>query len=59
MKQLLVLLICGLFVACAESTDVAEETPRKVDLNLVVANGSVSPIGGLTPSGQPDEAALT
>ena len=61
MKKVLLIALCGLLVACGgNSVPVAEapEAPLKVDLNLVVADGSVRPAGGMTTSGQPDEAAM-
>ncbi len=61
MKKVLLTALCGLLVACGgNSVPVAElpEAPLKVDLNLVIADGTVSPAGGMTTSGQPDEAAL-
>jgi len=58
MKRILLTAVCGLLVACGDNAEVASEPPLKVDLNLVVADGSVTPSGGMTTSGQPDEAAL-
>jgi len=58
MKRILLTAVCGLLVACGDNAEVASEPPLKVDLNLVVADGSVSPVDGMTSSGQPDEAAL-
>lgn len=58
MKRILLTALCGLLVACGNSAEVADQPPLKVDLNLVVADGSVSPAGGITTAGQPDEAAL-
>ena len=53
------LLVLGFLLslsACAG--DVAPELPRKADLNDVVATGVVRPVDGITPAGQPDEAAF-
>jgi len=58
MKRILLTAVCGLLVACGDGAEIAPEPPLKVDLNLVVADGSVTPSGGMTTSGQPDEAAL-
>ncbi len=58
MKKLVLIAICGLLAACGQGADVEADKPPKVDLNLVVADGNVSPVGGMTTSGQPDEAAL-
>ncbi len=58
MKRILLTAVCGLLVACGDGAEIVPEPPLKVDLNLVVADGSVSPSGGMTTSGQPDEAAL-
>ncbi len=58
MKKLVLTALCGLLVACGSPAEVAAETPLKVDLNMVVADGSVTPSDGMTTAGQPDEAAL-
>ncbi len=58
MKKYLLTAFCGLLLACGNPAEVVAETPLKVDLNMVVADGSVTPSDGMTTSGQPDEAAL-
>ena len=58
MRKILLTAACGLLVACGDDPAPVAEAPLKVDLNLVVAHGSVVPSGGMTSSGQPDEAAL-
>ncbi len=58
MKKFLLTALCGLLVACGNGAEVAPEGPLKVDLNLVVADGSVVPSDGMTTAGQPDETAL-
>ena len=58
MKKLMLTALCGLLLACGNPAEVVAETPLKADLNMVVAEGSVTPSHGMTTSGQPDEAAL-
>ncbi len=58
MKNLLLTALCGLLLACGNPAEVAAESPLKVDLNTVVADGSVTPSDGLSTAGQPDEAVL-
>lgn len=53
------LLVLGFFLllsACAG--DVVPQSPLKVDLDDIVATGVVRPVDGITPAGQPDEAAF-
>ena len=53
------LLLLGLLLSLSAcSGDVASEPPQKVDLTDVVATGVVRPVDGITPAGQPDEAAF-
>lgn len=58
MRKVVLTALCGLLLACGNPAEVAAEAPLKVDLNMVVANGSVTPSDGMTTAGQPDEAAL-
>lgn len=45
-------------VACAGEPEVTAASPLKVDLDTVVADGTVHPVDGMTAAGQPDEAAF-
>ena len=56
MRQVVVLLMLVLSVAYAGEP---AESPLKVDLDKVVEQGEVSPVDGITASGQPDEAAFS
>jgi len=44
--------------ACAGDPEVTAASPLKVDLDKVVADGTVHPVDGMTAAGQPDEAAF-
>ena len=53
------LVVCALALgAVAAETDLGAVTSLKVDLDQVVALGTVSSVDGITSAGQPDEAAL-
>lgn len=58
MKNLFLTAVCGLLLACGNGAEIRDAPPLKVDLNLVVADGSVTPSQGMSTSGQPDESAL-
>lgn len=60
MKRILLGTVAYLFVlsACAGDIAAVPPSPLKVDLDNVVAIGTVSPVDGITSAGQPDEAAL-
>lgn len=47
-----------LLVACAGEPEVTAASPLKVDLDKVIADGTVRPVDGMTAAGQPDEAAF-
>lgn len=44
--------------ACAEETTALDTTSLHVDIDAVVKSNSVTPVDGLTSSGQPNEQAL-
>lgn len=65
MKKPAYLLIVSVWMACmttacAESPDSAPkpESGLVVDLRVVIANGAVQPVDGITSAGQPNEVAL-
>ena len=55
MRRLFLVLLLAGPIACAG--DAATDT-LKVDLDQVVEQGRVTPVGGITSAGQPDEAAF-
>lgn len=59
-RFLIMILSLGLLLsACAGRIEEAPGPPVKVDLAEIVETGVVQPVGGFTPAGQPDEAALS
>ena len=58
MYRVTLLALGSLLLLSACAGDVSPEPPRKVDLNHVVTTGVVRPVDGITPAGQPDEAAF-
>lgn len=60
MRLIAMLLACAVVTlnACSAERIVTADSPAKVDLQQVLVTGEVAPVGGITPAGQPDAAAL-
>ena len=60
MRLITMLMACAVLTlnACSAEKIVAADSPAKVDLEQLVVTGKVAPVGGITPAGQPDAAAL-
>ena len=57
-NKLIVLCAAALFSSAAISGDTEIQSKLKVDLDAVVADGSVQPVDGISAAGQPDKAAF-
>ena len=58
MSRLLLVALLAFSSVCAADGDLAPVTSLKVDLEKVLEYRTVSPVGGFTVAGQPDEEAL-